>query len=275
MRPPLHVSIVSHGQGALVRDLLRDLAADGSAGLAVTLTLNVPELLAFDPAQSPFPLSVVHNASPRGFGANHNAAFSRSAGEGYFCVANPDVRLRPGVLARLQDTLAAHPSAAVAGPRVRNQAGRVQNSARRLPHPSRILRRILRALPPLDYPLGTGWRQADWVAGMFMVFPARIFAELGGFDERYFLYYEDVDLCCRARLAGYDVLLDEGACVTHDGLWDSHRDPRYLRWHLASMARFFTSRVYREASRAARTAAVRPGWSAGALAPVPPEREGP
>jgi GT2 family glycosyltransferase len=108
-----------------------------------------------------------------------------------------------------------------------------------------------------------------------MVFPSRMFAELGGFDERYYLYYEDVDLCCRAHLAGYDVLLDEAASVTHDGLWDSHRNPRYLRWHLESMARFFWSGVYREAGRRARAREARAAWRAGTLAQAPSEREGP
>ncbi len=271
---PVHVSVVSHGHGGLIRDLLRDLAQASGVKLEVTVTLNVAEPLALD-GESPYPLTIVENASPRGFGANHNAAFARrEAGDGFFCVANPDVRREPGVLARLVETHAAPPSAAVAAPRVRDQAGRVQNSARRLPTPGRLLRRVLKTLPRLDYAPGTGWRQADWVAGMFMVFPSRTFAELGGFDERYFLYYEDVDLCCRARLAGYDVLLDETACVTHDGLWHSHRNLRYLRWHLASMARFFASGVYREAGRAGARDTRAP-WRAGALAQAPPEREGP
>jgi GT2 family glycosyltransferase len=272
----MHVSVVSHGHGSVVRDLLRDLAEATGVALEVTVTLNVAEPVALDPAQSPFPLTVVQNDSPLGFGANHNAAFTRrAAGDGYFCVANPDVRLEPGVLARLAATLAAHPAAAVAAPRVRDQAGRVQNSARRLPTPGRLLRRAVRTLPRLDYAMGTGWRQVEWVAGMLMVFPARLFAELNGFDESYFLYYEDVDLCCRARLAGYDVLLDETARVTHDGLWDSHRNLRYLRWHLASMSRFFASDVYREAGRAARAQTERASWRPGALAQAPPEREGP
>jgi GT2 family glycosyltransferase len=275
-RIPMHVSVVSHGQGALVRDLLHDLAQATGVALDVTVTLNVAEPVPLDVAESPFPLSIVQNTAPRGFGANHNAAFARrSAPDGYFCVANPDVRLEPGVLARLAETLAAHPTAAVAAPRVRDRRGRLQNSARRLPTPGRLLRRVARRMPPLDYALGAGWRHVDWVAGMLMVFPARVFAELDGFDEGYFLYYEDVDLCCRARLAGYDVMLEETTSVTHDGLWDSHRSLRYLRWHLASVTRFFASDVYRQAGQAARAGAARPGWHPGALAPAPPEREGP
>jgi GT2 family glycosyltransferase len=271
----VHVSIVSHGHGPLVRDLLQDLGAAPLPGLRVTVTLNVPEPIGLDPAASPFPLTLVQNVAPRGFGANHNAAFGAGPADGWFCVANPDVRVGPDVLGRLVQLLAVHPAAAVAAPRVRDRAGRVQNSARLLPTPGRVLRRALRWLPALDYPAGSGWRRADWVAGMLMVFPARAFAELNGFDERFFLYYEDVDLCCRARLLGHDVLLDETTFVTHDGLWDSHRNPRYLRWHLGSMARFFTSGVYREARRRARAAASQPGWRTGVLAPAPSDNERP
>jgi GT2 family glycosyltransferase len=271
--PRVHVSVVSHGHGALVRDLLRDLGRATGVALEVTVTLNVKEALDLEPSGSPFLLTVVENPAPRGFGANHNAAFVRGRADGFFCVANPDVRLEPGVLSQLVQTLAAHPSAAVVAPRVRDQKGGLQNSARKLPTPQRLLRRAVRALPRLDYPPGATWRHADWVAGMFMVFPSRTFAELRGFDERYFLYYEDVDLCCRARLLGCDVLLDEAAFVTHDGLWHSHRNPRYLRWHLASMARFFTSRVYREAGRLAQASERPAAWPPRALAP--PEREGP
>lgn len=276
VRPSVHVSVVSHGHGSLVLDLVRDLQAVTGVALDVTVTLNVAEPVALDPPQVPFPVAIVQNASPRGFGANHNAAFARQVpGEGYFCVVNPDVRVEPGVLARLVETLSAHPKAAVVGPRVRDQAGRVQNSSRRVPTPGRLLRRVTRRLPHLDYPLGSGWRQVDWVAGMFMVFPSRVFADLRGFDERYFLYYEDVDLCCRAHIGGYDVLLDETVCVTHDGLWDSHRNLRYLRWHLASMARFFTSDVYRQAGRATLAPEGPSAWPHRALAPAPPERDRP
>jgi hypothetical protein len=79
---------------------------------------------------------------------------------------------------------------------------------------------------------------------MFMLFPARVYAAVGGFDERYFLYYEDVDLCCRLRLAGHEVFLAPEAVAVHDGRRDSHRRPGYFLRHLQSMARFFLSPSY-------------------------------
>ena len=78
-----------------------------------------------------------------------------------------------------------------------------------------------------------------------MLFPSGIFERLGGFDERYFLYYEDVDICGRLRLQGHEVVLCPQAKVTHHAQRTSHRSVRYLRWHLTSMLRFFFSSVYR------------------------------
>jgi GT2 family glycosyltransferase len=85
-----------------------------------------------------------------------------------------------------------------------------------------------------------------------------VFAALGGFDERYFMYYEDVDLCARVREAGLDVRLDPAARAVHAAQRDSHRRPRYLAWHLRSMLRFWTSAAYASARRRASLASNRP-----------------
>jgi hypothetical protein len=82
----------------------------------------------------------------------------------------------------------------------------------------------------------------DWVAGMFMLFRNELFREIGGFDERYFLYYEDVDLCFRLRQHGYDVVLVPDARAAHFAQRQSHRNPRYLLWHVRSLVRFLLSR---------------------------------
>jgi GT2 family glycosyltransferase len=91
----------------------------------------------------------------------------------------------------------------------------------------------------------------DWVSGFFMLCRSSAFRELGGFDERYFLYYEDIDLCTRARLAGWKNAWLPGVTVVHDARRRSHRDAKYLLWHLRSIARFFASPVYRAARKLA------------------------
>ena len=79
-----------------------------------------------------------------------------------------------------------------------------------------------------------------------MLLRSSTFESIGGFDERYFLYYEDVDLCARLRLLGLEVAQTPGAFVTHHARRASHRDLRYLRLHARSMIKFFLSRPFRQ-----------------------------
>src|SRR5574343_815325 len=96
----LSVSLVSHGHGKLVLQALQSLASsigNGGAQAHVWLTLNLPEpdLQAAVHAQAwPFSLTVIHNAQPLGFGANHNQAFAKASESGlvqWFVVMNPDI----------------------------------------------------------------------------------------------------------------------------------------------------------------------------------------
>jgi GT2 family glycosyltransferase len=80
---------------------------------------------------------------------------------------------------------------------------------------------------------------------MFWLMEAGVFRELGGMDERYRLYFEDVDFCARARLRGMNILVDTQVRVRHDAQRSSRRNPYYLILHIQSALRFFASPVYR------------------------------
>ena len=80
---------------------------------------------------------------------------------------------------------------------------------------------------------------------MFMVFRASVFEQIGGFDENYFLYYEDVDICSRLWLEGYLLQTEKNTSIVHDAQRESRSNIRYFRWHIESMLRFFNSDVYR------------------------------
>ena len=235
----LTVSIVSHGHGAMVADLLRDLEAV-TVPLKVVLTLNVPEADPLAAASLRYPLRIIRNATPRGFGTNHNVAF-RVAGPGTFCVLNPDVRLQgdpfPALLAELGDA-----RVGAVAPKIVDPQGVMESTARRFPTPISILRKAAFGAPQAEYEIGTAPLAVDWVSGVCMVFSAEAFAHLKGFDERYYLYYEDVDLCARLRAEGRTVRLVPAAVMVHAARRDSHRDFRYMRWHLSSMLRFFLTR---------------------------------
>jgi len=186
-----------------------------------------------------FPVHVIRNETPKGFAVNQDQAFSHAVG-GYFCVMNPDIRLIddpfPALLSCMEDA-----DIGVAAPLVVDAHGKLEDSARRFPTPLKILCKALGGCRGSDYPVTDEIVFPDWVAGMFMLFHRETFEESGGFDERYFLYYEDVDLCAKLRLLGYEVALCPDAKVIHHARRSSHRSLKYLSWHLASMLRFFLS----------------------------------
>ena len=244
----LSLSIVSHGQSELVRLLLEDLCACLSPGDEVLLTLNVSE--PFAPSRYPYELQILKNAIPKGFAANHNAAFRQARGE-LFCVLNPDIRIAANPFPALRACLDADPQVAACAPLIVSPRGTIEDSIRRLPTPSVILKKLIGAAGKPDYDLRGPVIYPDWIAGMFIVFRREAFAAAGGFDERYFLYYEDVDLGTRLRLAGWRLAACPPARAIHDARRQSRRSLRYLRWHASSMLRFFCSPAYRHARRAA------------------------
>lgn len=240
-QPVVSISIVSHQQGALVAALLADIAAHCAWPLEVILTLNLPETLPFDAGSFSFPVRVVNNTTPKGFGANHNAAFGL-AGAAHFCVLNPDIRVDHDAWSPLLALLADR-SIGVAGPLIVSPGGSVEDSARRFPTPTGILRKALFGSSGPEYAAGDEPLYPDWIAGMFMVFRSETFRAAGGFDEGYFLYYEDVDLCWRLKGRQLRAAQLPAARAVHDARRTSHRRLRYLLWHARSMLRFFVKRA--------------------------------
>lgn len=241
--PDLSISIVSHRQMQLVQNLLSDLQKHcTSVAIEIILTVNVEEPLSFDINSCGFPIRIVRNEISKGFGENHNAAFSLATGA-YFCVLNPDIRLNDNPFQALISCLQTK-SVAVVGPLVLNADGKMENSARRFPSPLKILCKVFGKCRGSDYAVMDELLYPDWVAGMFMIFRHDVFKLLGGFDQKYFLYYEDVDLCARIWLQGYEVVLCPQARVVHEARRDSHRKLKFFIWHLTSMLRFFLSSTY-------------------------------
>jgi hypothetical protein len=216
----------------MVNALVRQLLACPEVG-QVILTRNIQEPTRF---VEDVKVSVIDNPAPNGFGANHNAAF-RLCRMPCYCVMNPDIELQGNPFPRLLECLGE--SGAVVAPLIVAPSGQVEDSARRFPT---FLALFRKALGGCDgrYEIRPGQEPVtvDWVAGMFMVFGSEDFARLGGFDERYFLYYEDVDICARAWRAGINVMVCPAVSAVHDARRQSRKSLRHLRWHLASMWRY-------------------------------------
>lgn len=239
----MSISVVSHGQGHLVGLLMSDIRKYCDLRNEVLLTLNISEELPFDPDSFPFRIKVIRNMQPKGFAANHNSAFEVANGE-LFCVLNPDVRLNDDPFPSLCACLG-QSRVGVAAPRVMNLHGELEDSVRPFPTPFTILAKVF-GCKAGRYPVESKALFPDWVAGMFMLFRSEVYRKVGGFDESYFLYYEDVDICARLRVAGYRAVQCSDVTVVHDARRSSHRSLKYLRWHVGSMLHFFFSPVYRQ-----------------------------
>lgn len=239
----LTVSVVVHNQAEIAKQLLGDISDLGDKLSAeIIFTVNTDEPLPFATRNYHHSIKVIRNETPKGFGANHNFAFNHSRGQ-YFCVLNPDIRLVGNpfdtLIACLNDS-----KAGVVAPRIVNPNGGIENSARRFPTPFSILLKAIANSSMIDYQQDEYPYETDWVGGMFMLFPKDCFRRMGGFDERYFLYYEDVDLCARMKMAHCSAILCPQVTAVHDPRCDSHHNLQYMRWHLRSMFRFFTSKGF-------------------------------
>lgn len=234
------LSVVSHGQNALVNQLLGDVQRVCAERVSLVLTQNLPDSTPLATAELSCPAEVITNERVKGFGANHNTAFARCRTP-FFGAVNPDIRLPADPFPALLDSLALE-RAGAAGPLVRSPAGAVEDSARKFPTAASLLKKLFFEKREPDYPTDHGRLEVDWIGGMFMLFHSEAFRAVGGFDEAYFLYYEDVDLCRRLHGAGKSILYNPQAEVVHDARRASRRQPRLALHHLKSMLRFLSCR---------------------------------
>ena len=236
--PNITLSIVSHMQSALIKNLLDDLSVLPNRNFVVIVTVNITE----DESpylSTPFPLHIIRNDSPKGFGENHNQAFKVST-TSYFCILNPDIRINSLDFEDLLMLFRYEAVGAVA-PLILSPDGIVEDSARRFPNVLRFAKRILLRLNTLDYSFNSEPKSVDWVAGMFVVFRRDAFEQVNGFDSyRFYMYLEDADICRRLGMKGWSVQVNPSVKVTHAAQRASRRNMQHMRWHVISAFRFLT-----------------------------------
>ncbi len=160
---------------------------------------------------TPAGVAVVRAGANLGFGAGANlgARYCRSE---LLLILNPDTRLLPGAIDAAAAYLDANPRVGIAGAVLVDAAGRWQPSAGYLG----ALAHLLLDTRPFRRPLRRS-RLVGWVHGAFLLMPRRVFEGIGGFDARFFMYGEDMDLCARARAAGFRTAIVSDARVLHYG----------------------------------------------------------
>jgi GT2 family glycosyltransferase len=238
-------STLAGGGGASTWEIVvvDNASADGSAAIAEEFAPRV---------------RLLRNRENVGFGRGVNQGVQASTGA-LILIMNPDCRLTAGALPALQAELDAHTECALVGPRVLDPDGTVQGSVRGDPDMltglfgrTGRLRRLLPWLPvssrnvvtPAAPAAGARSVSVDWVSGACMLVRRDRFAAVGGFDERYFLYWEDADLCRRLRARGYQIRYVPGADVVHR-VGQSSRTARAdsIRAFHASAYRYYATHV--------------------------------
>jgi N-acetylglucosaminyl-diphospho-decaprenol L-rhamnosyltransferase len=189
---------------------------------------------------------------PAGVNLGYGTAVNRGAAlvtEPYVLILNPDVVLEPGSLKALVAALERDPGLAVVGPQVEEPDGALYPSARRFPDLAVAAghaflgfvapeNRFSRAYKLLDWDHSRPG-DVDWVSGACLLARRSAFEAVRGFDEAYFMYVEDVDLCWRLWRAGWRVGYEPAARVVHAGAVSTNRAPyRMILEHHRSLWRF-------------------------------------
>jgi N-acetylglucosaminyl-diphospho-decaprenol L-rhamnosyltransferase len=190
---------------------------------------------------------------------SENIGYARGANRGmaavsadYYLILNPDIQVRPGAVDALLAFAAAHPKAGIVGPQLLNEDGSIQDSCRRFyTFRTLLLRRtFLGKLFPnsrsveqhlmRDFDHRSA-RPVDWVLGGCLLVRREALSRTGPMDERFFLYFEDVDWCYRMWQAGFEVYYTPEARFVHSHRRDSARGAlhRHFWLHLGSLISFY------------------------------------
>jgi N-acetylglucosaminyl-diphospho-decaprenol L-rhamnosyltransferase len=227
-QPDLSVLIVSWNTSELLARCLTALAAEpGAVAVEVIVVDNGStdgsgEMVASDFAA----IKLIANPDNRGFAAANNQGITVAKGR-YICLLNSDTAVEPGSLRSLLDFADANPEAGILGPQLLNPDGSLQPSGGHFPTPLSTVAELLgldRLTGRPRYGTRRNYSQpalVDEVSGAALLIRATLLRELGGLDESFAWGYEDVDLCRRAKAAGWSTYYVPAARVRHE--WGASR----------------------------------------------------
>jgi N-acetylglucosaminyl-diphospho-decaprenol L-rhamnosyltransferase len=248
------VLTVSYGSRDVLAGFLDSVPAAAAAPVRVVVADNLPS----DPVDD---LAAAHGAdylplpaNPGYGGAMNAAAATLPAAVRWILVSNPDVVLRPGSIDRLVADAEADPGIGAVGPAILTPEGDVYPSARKVPSLRTGIGHALFANIWIGNPWTRAYREesrperrdAGWLSGACVLVRRSAFEQLGGFDDRYFMYFEDVDLGYRLGRAGYRNVYEPAAVVEHSGAHSTATDAESARMIAAHhrSARRFVRRKY-------------------------------
>lgn len=248
---------VTYYSADVIGAFLESVGPASSTPVRIVLVDNSPQLDGIADRVGDDPrVSIVYPGTNLGYGAGMNVGVASLPPEvEWLVLANPDIVLGEGCLDALLDAAARHPEAASFGPLIRGDDGTVYPSARKLPSlRTGIGHATFVRIWPTN-PWTTSYRNdlaaldehsVGWLSGAFLFVRRAAFEAIGGFDERYFMYFEDVDLGRNLGLAGWGNVYVPTAEVLHHGALSTGRAPKeMLRAHHRSAYLYLAKRYHR------------------------------
>jgi GT2 family glycosyltransferase len=192
-----------------------------------------------------------HNPSNPGYGAGHNLGFQKANDPDYFFIINPDVLVHHGALSYLIQKLKINTNIGLITGKVLNVDGTLQKLLKNDATVTAFIARRITALEKISYfskavenfVIEAEFYEKEWevpiISGCFMGIRGEIFKKVGGFDERYFLYFEDFDLCRKIRSVDLKILYEPRAEITHYWNRGAHKSLRHLWYFVKSLYQYF------------------------------------
>jgi GT2 family glycosyltransferase len=256
-RTSVSVVIVNYRTPELTERAVQSALLDGASQVVVVDNESGDDSLERLRAVADPRVLVIASSRNDGFGSGANQGAAQATGD-VIVFLNSDARLRQGALTGMADAVGTAGGRAIIGPRLIGGDGEVQRSAGLVPKPDDLVIRGLglhrlahavRRIPGLGALVGgsriaTEYDQAvtatapidvTMISGACLAVGREAFAGIGGFDERFFMYFEDADLCRRASRAGWPIRYLPAAVVDHVGGASSHGDYRFGPMHGPSM----------------------------------------
>lgn len=228
------ISIVSHNHGDMVNQLVGQLLKFPLIS-KIIITHNLPEYAGYE---SDSRVRYLSNVEPIGFGANHNKAFKHSTTT-YFVILNPDVVIPCDPFPALLKSFQESDDVAIVAPLALNPEYIPDDNWRKFPTILSLSNKLINGYKG-TYNISEyqSCFLIDWASGCFLLIKSTAFCAVNGFDETYFMYYEDVDICYRLGLSGYKIYACPQAKFIHDARRTSRRSIRYMNWHIRSLVKF-------------------------------------
>lgn len=252
MTPEISIITVSMNHLSFLKEMLASLFTTGMPSVSFEVILvdncstdgTVPYIKENYPS-----VNIVENPEIYGFARNNNIGAEHTTGK-YILILNPDIILTPGAIDVLHAYMVAHPECGIVAPKLQNRDGSLQYSARRFPNLRIILKRILTKgndssdssvvenylLKNLSMDQPT---EVDWCMGAAFLMSHMFYTELKGFDENFFLYVEDTDICYRCWEKNRKVIYNPLSRMIHVHQRSSQHLNKKTWTHMKSFFYFF------------------------------------